>query len=42
MRQRRVSEDEIFAAFLQQVCGTEPTEQDTVLFHEVMKEEERV
>lgn len=40
MRKHRVNDDEILTAFLQQVCGTQPTEQDFALFHEVMKEEE--
>lgn len=42
MRKHRVSEEEIFTAFLQQVCGTQPTQQDLALFREVMKEGEEV
>ncbi|MCH3972626.1 MAG: exonuclease SbcCD subunit D [Oscillospiraceae bacterium] len=40
MRRHRVDDEQIFTAFLQQVCGTEPTQQDLALFREAMKEEE--
>ncbi|QKO30024.1 exonuclease SbcCD subunit D [Caproicibacterium lactatifermentans] len=39
MRCRRVSDEQIFTAFLQQICGTEPTEQDLALFRKEMKKE---
>ena len=40
MRQHRVSDEQIFTAFLEQICCTEPTEQDLALFQKVMKEGE--
>ncbi len=40
MRQHRVSDEQVFSAFLKQVCGTEPTKEDLALFHKMMKEEE--
>lgn len=40
MRRRRVDDETVFAEFLRQICGTEATEEDRVLFRAASKEEE--
>ena len=39
MRRRRVDDETVFAEFLRQICGTEATDADRVLFRAASKEE---